>query len=386
MLIWTQGLALGLLFNDRHRGPVVTQQLAVLSKTLAVTLTCLASTGNAIADSKFSAGYAGEEQLRPFIAFDLNEVWSHSNWNHTSAVYGRLQPFDGLGDASLQTVWHGQTNLADSLRLELDADYQFNRERDLEEAIKQTHTLTGDFGLEFAFDTVTLKADAGVVAKLHQPTTQKGYPALGRKKEDYHATEVALRWTLTEPDHYQPFVEVAYQRRDYLIDTDRNFSGPELVVGATLAGKYWSGDAGLIYASRDLEHGKSTEVLGPYFDLNWTLGNGTAFSLAMSAGIDQDTSGPADLFGFHSMRLEVSKQATEKLNLSMLLDAIREDHNSGAEIELNPKFKFSLQYGENVNLFGSAGLTLGKVQSAPMTTDPLFELGMSWQWKPPSLK
>jgi Putative beta-barrel porin 2 len=358
------------------------ESLGTVSKRLlTVLLACLFASlyiPTARSEVVISGGLSGGDEVLPFIGVRVDKSWTVAAWKMSMLGEGRAEKQHGLGDALVKIEWHAETGLSQQTELELDADYAFDRDRG--EAVKQFHTLGADIGLEHRFDGLTLKSDVGVESQLFEDTTQKGFRPLDRSHEDLLDTEAALRLTFLNTAQFRPFVEAAYVRRDYLLQPDRGYVGPELIGGVTFSGFNLTGDAGLILLLRTANDGTQRHLVGPYVDLKWHVQPGSEVSLGLGAGLDQDTSGPAELFSRYSGRLEILQDVTSNLKLSFVMDAIHENRAEAWERELTPTLTLTRSSGQGTSLYGAAGLTLNKIEGLPSTTDPNFEVGMKWTW------
>jgi hypothetical protein len=332
--------------------------------------------GNAKSEIVISTGLSNNEELLPFVAVNINDAWTVSQWNLSTLMTARGQYEGGIGDAQAKLEWHGDTELSSNTELELDATYGFDRERT--DAIKQFHILRGDFGIAHEFDNFKLKADVGAETQRFQDTTQKGYSPLDRTSENFLESEAAVRLTIFHEAAVQPFIEAAYIERNYFNSPDRGFAGPEFIGGVTFSHSKLSGDLAIIFASRDTSDGKTTTVVGPYVDLKWSVNNGSDVTLGMGAGIEQDTSGLADLYPYYSARLDVSHDLSTNLKLSFLVDAIAEKRVTGTEIELSPTISLAWAHDNSLGLFGSAGLSYTRIQNFKSGLETNFEMGMKW--------
>ena len=353
-----------------------------VSRSLLTAFALLASfifaSPKASADIIAGAGVSGAEALRPFNSLSITQSWERSGWDFSFEGNGRIQTDSGLGDAIFNSEGHAETALSIATLLELDAAYGFDRERT--RSIKQEHSFGADVGLRHVFQKLTVKADAGFESFFHRDTTQPGFRPIDRAGEDFTEAEAALRVTFSEFKSVMPFLEAAYVRRDYFKNPGREFDGPEFVAGVTFAVQHFSGDFGAIYALRSSALIDTTHALGPYVDLKWKPYDKTDISLAMSAGIDQDTTGLANLYPYYSARLEVTQALTENLTMSAVLDTVLEDRVTGRETEINPTIKLAWSGENGFGLHASAGLTHTRIEGEDSTTEPSFELGMSWTW------
>jgi Putative beta-barrel porin 2 len=330
------------------------------------------------AETSVRIGLSGDQILRPFIAFDFADSGAIEGWNLSTDVQSHIEGHDGIGDSSLNANWHADTLMAPNTSFSVDAAYGFDH--DFGDAIKQYHIIGGDVGVTHKFESFTLKADAGFEARLHEDTIEDGFAPLDRKFEDFAASEFSLRGIWETAGYIRPFVEIAHVGRDYLFHSNRDFAGAEIVAGISIAGPSLSGDAGVIYATRGRADTGAVYVIGPYLDLKWLSRDDIAFSLSASAGIDQDTAGPPDLFPYYSLRVEVVHDIADALTMSLALDAILEDRSSGHEIEISPEIKLIWNHGSGFGTFASASLTHEKTEGQPPTTVPGFEFGISWTW------
>ena len=333
---------------------------------------------NARSEIVISSGLSGGDEVLPYTGLRVQKSWTMAAWTMSMLGEGRADMQHGLGDALASMELHAETGLSQQTELELDAAYAFDRESG--EAIKQFHTLETDIGLEHRFDGLTLKADVGVESRIFEDTTQKGFSPLDRSHEDLVDTETALRMTFFNTAQFKPFIEAAYVRRDYVLEPDRGYVGAELIGGITFSGTNLTGDAGLILLLRTANDGTHRHLVGPYVDLKWLVQPGSEVSLGLGAGLDQDTSGSAELFSRYSGRLEVLQDVTANLKLSFVLDAIHENRAVAWERELTPTLTLTWSHDQSISLYGAAGLTQNKVQGLSATTDPNFEVGMKWMW------
>jgi hypothetical protein len=356
--------------------------LGTVSKRLLTVLSALAfslfSTTTARSEIVISGGLSGGEEVLPFTGLRLEKSWTAAAWKMSVLGEGRAEMEEGLGDALANMEWHAETGLSPQTELELDAAYAFDRESG--EAIKQFHTWGTDVGLEHRFDGLTLKADLGFESQLFENTIQKGFNSLDRSHEDLVDTEAALRLTFLNTAQFRPFVEAAYVRRDYVLESDRGYAGGELIGGVTFAQPNLTGDVGLILLLRTANDGTQSHLVGPYVDLKWLVQRGSEVSLGLGAGLDQDTSGAAELFPRYSGRLEVLQDVTSQVKLSFVVEAIHENRALAWERELAPKLTLTWSSGQGIDLYAAAGLTHNKIQGLPATVDPNFEVGMKWTW------
>ncbi len=357
-----------------------TLQLIASAKVLAifcVGLLPLVSSHLALAENSVSAGVAVGDELVPFLALKSELDWKASQWNQKSTLEGRIERDDGIGDANFAPTWHGDTLLSPTTKFELDASYAFDRER--AESIKQFHVLGGDVGLEQKFNDFVLKTDAGLEASIYQNTKQSGFPSLDRSREDHFNSEISARLTYTNNTNFHPFAELAYFDRDYFINTNRDFHGPELIIGATLANQSITGDIGVFMGARKSDRGENETVIGPYLDLSTTRGK-TTITFAASAGIEQDTSGSRDLYPFYSTRLEIAQKLRDDLTLSLVVDGVIEDRVPNRETEIIPLAKLEWAQAKGLGLYGTAGFTYTKIEGQASSTDPSFEIGVKWHF------
>ena len=354
-------------------GKIVSRRLLTVFPTL---LLAIAFIGTARSDIVMSTGFSGGEQMLPFATMNLKEDWTTSTWDFSMLVNARSQFDDGIGDAQAKAEWHGDTEVAPKTELELDIAYGFDRERT--EAVKQFHIFRGDVGLEHEFENFRIKADVGAATRRFANTTQKGYSSLDRSGENLVDSESAVRVTLFQEAVFQPFVEAAFVERDYFDSPDRGFAGPELIGGVTFAYPEFTGDFAVIFASRDVYVGKNVNVVGPYVDLKWLVRSGSEISLGLGAGIEQDTSGLADLYPYYSGRFEVLQDVTPDLKMSFVLNAVVEKRITGLETELSPTVTLTWTGDNGLGVFGSAGLTYAKIESLEATSEPNFEIGLQW--------
>jgi hypothetical protein len=368
-----------LILKTRSTTSVQNTKATVSGQLLTVLAVCVfAYMGFAPANSQIavSNGVSGGDVLTPFIGVQLKKDWTLGAWNVSVLGDGRAEKEQGLGDAEANVEWHADTALSPQTELELDAAYAFDRERG--EAVKQFHKLGADVGVKHRFDDVTLKADVGFESQLFEDTTQAGYSPLDRSHEDYTDSEAALRLTFLNSAQVKPFIEAAYVQRDYLLDPDRGYVGPELVGGVSFFRQNLTGDAGVMLLLRTANDGKHSRLVGPYVDLKWLMQPGSEISLGVGAGLDQDTSGSAELFSRYSGRLEIQQDITHTLALSVALDVIHENHSFVWERELTPNLTLTWTPEQGINLYGSVGLTHTKTQGEPAEVDPSIEIGLKW--------
>jgi Putative beta-barrel porin 2 len=333
---------------------------------------------DAEAEVVISSGLSGGEKASPFAALRVENIWSLGGWNFSALGEGRFEYDDGLDDANAKVEWHADTGLSPKTELEIDSAYAFERERI--EAIKQFHRGGADIGLEHPFDAVTLKADVGFETQIFEDTTEKGFSPLDRSRENLVDTEAALRLTFLPGSTYRPFVETAYVVRAYFKEPDRGYAGPEFIGGVTFSLPRLSGDLGVMFALRNENRGTHRHLFGPYADLKWQVLPETEISLGLGAGLDQDTSGEAELFPRYSGRLEVSQRLPRDLNLSFSFDALQENRSVAREREFSPSVTLAWSPKNGPGVYGSLGMTHSTVQGEPATTTPDFEVGVKWVW------
>jgi opacity protein-like surface antigen len=347
--------------------------VAARNAFLAAALMFVLISISAHAEKVISSGASGSNAMQPYVAINYDEKWSLSDWSISSLINTRAQVDQHIGDAFFTSEWHAETNFNSLTLFELDAAYNF--ERDKTDAIKHQHKVNGDVGLEHQLKDVTLKADIGVEANWFENTTQSGYPSLDRSAENNVEIETALRLTQNQNATFNPFVEVAFVARDYTINTGRDFDGYDLIFGATLSDSNLAGDIGLFFGSRVGKSVSMIDVWGPQIDIEWTVNSKTRVAFAAGAGIQQDTSGDADLFQTHSFKLEAKRDVSDDLKLTLALEGLHENRNNGTETELTPSIGFDWQFGSQFGVYGSADVTYERIEGLEASWAPQVDLG-----------
>jgi hypothetical protein len=330
------------------------------------------------AETMLSAGVSGSTNLKHYVAANIEKKWTAQQWEFWTLTEGRLQYRNFLGDASFNSDWHAETNISTLTQIELDASYEFEREKT--DFIGQEHGLSGDFGLTHRFDEYTLKTDFGVNTNLFEDTTQVGFPSLDRSHENNLGIELAARFTGNTSQLLNPFFEVAYVGRNYLNNTRRDFAGLDFVLGSNFVHTNLIGDIGLFFSSRHGNEVSRRFVMGPQVDLEWTVDDRRSIKLAIGAGLKQDTSGPSELFQTHSMRFEAVHKFAEDLKLIVIFEALRENRESSVLTELAPELKLEWSDRSGFGIYGSAAVTYEKTQGNPSNLDPRFDVGLKWRW------
>jgi hypothetical protein len=268
-----------------------------------------------------------------------------------------------------------ETMIVASTTLTLDASYAYLREKS--DAIDQTHDFGADIGLETDFDLFTLNVDAGVFLRLHADTAMTGFSGLDRHHEDFSEFENAARLT-SNTGSVNPFVEVAILRRAYNVNNDRNFFGPDFILGATLSTDTVKGDVGVIVSGRGSHTLGSTILIGPYVDVKWDLGPETLLALDMAAFLDQDTAGAPMLFPVFSSEITVSQMLSDSLKVTAGLQASLELRNAGAVVELAPTLKVDFINVDGPGFYASVSAVTSREGGDNIAFAPAFEVGMKW--------
>ena len=328
------------------------------------------------ADVTLRSGVSGASALYPFAAYKLEQDWTIQPWAFALKLDGRIQQQDGVGDASSTAEWHAEHEFANATVMEFDLLHEYDREKD--DSIEQSHTLGADIGLEHRFAAFTAKADFGVLGRIHADTTQTGFAALDRRDEDFLEREAALRLTANPASPWKPFVETAWLRRNYAVDTDRDFCGPDLILGVTAETSTLKGDAGLLLATRKAEGLAASTMIGPYVDLKWMPQPATELALDLSSGLDQDTTGDAKSFAFYEATFTATQAITEQLKVSAVLEATLEKRRTGHETEFTPTLKLDWTNETGLGTFASVGFTYSKTEGSPSEIAPSFEAGLKW--------
>lgn len=340
--------------------------------------TFLFGVSSATADTNLTSGISGSDVLRPYVTLGLDEKWSISDWIMSALLDGRVQYDHGIGDVLFTAEGHAERQISRLTVMEIDISYDFEREKIA--AIKHEHGFGADLGLEQKFDGISLKADLGLDAAIFENTTEKGFSSLDRNREENIEFESSLRLTGNNDPLLNPFVEVAFVGREYLINTRRDFAGLDVIFGATFSHKNLTGDVGFFWGTRDGKDFGSAGVIGPQIDLDWTIDDSTKLSFAMGAGIEQDLPGSADLFQIHSMRAEASRLVSDSLKLTLAFEALHENRTRANELELKPELRFDWTSASGAGVFGSADVTYEKINDTKATWEPHVDVGVKLTW------
>jgi hypothetical protein len=70
----------------------------------------------------------------------------------------------------------------------------------------------------------------------------------------------------------------------------------------------------------------------------------------------------------------------EDVILTFAVDASFERREVASETELSPTLKLSWAPAQGLGVYGSLGLTHHKIEKLDATTDPSFDVGLTWSW------
>jgi Putative beta-barrel porin 2 len=342
---------------------------AFLALSLSCAWPCLA-----FANLVLETGVAVSTKATPFLGLHYTAAPEWQDWTSTMVFDARMEPDSPMGDASAKMEWHAETRTPVLSLLELDSLYEYVRERDGD--IEQYHDLGFDIGGKHDFGDWALKADAGVFLRLHQDTTREDLPALDRREEDFTESDLAMRGLLFDDAPIHPFVELAYVRRDYLINTGRDFAGFDAIVGMEFATTSLTGEAGLFTAWRDGSGTSPAFVAGPTVELKWTPRDNVSVLLDLTTGLEQKTTGSRKIYRFYEAELTLRHQLNDSLNVSASVTASWDRLPTGDEIEIEPVAKLEWAARNGVTTYLSGGAVYNATEDERATLSPTATVGL----------
>jgi Putative beta-barrel porin 2 len=332
--------------------------------------------GLAFAKLMIETGVSVSEKAEPYVGLHLNADAQWLDWTSTLAIDTKLEPQHSIGDASAKMEWHAETTSPVLALIELDGLYEFVREVDT--SITQYHDLGFDVGAKRDFGDWALKTDVGIFGRLHLDTIRPGFSALDRRKEDFIESDIALRATFLESQALHPYIEIAYLRRDYLIDTDRDFSGADFIFGLAFADSTFKGELGVFVGVRDRNSASASTVIGPRLDLKWFPKHGTEVGLDVTTGLEQETTGFADIYAYHEAEFSIRYSVDEAVWISAVVSSSLEKHRSAEEFEFEPAVKIDWAVNEKLSVFGSVGVSYLAVEDDESNWSPTATIGAKW--------
>jgi Putative beta-barrel porin 2 len=348
----------------------------IWSAALFALFVCATWPGLAFAKLMIETGVNVSEKTKPYVGLRCDADSRFHDWTSTLAIDAKIEPQRTIGDASAKIEWHAETTTPLFTLIELDGFHDYVREAD--SSIEQYHDLGFDAGTKRDFGDWSLKADVGIFGRLHQDTLRPGFSALDRRKEDFTESDLALRATFLESRSVHPFVEVASLRRDYMIDTGRDFSGADFIFGLEFANSRFKGEAGVFLGARDRNGASAVTVIGPTLDLKWFPRQGTEVGLDVTTGLEQETTGIADIYAFYEAEFSIKQSLGEALWLSALISSSLEKHRDSEEFEFEPGVKIEWAVSETLRVFGIAGVSYLAIEDADSSWSPTTTIGVKW--------
>jgi hypothetical protein len=218
------------------------------------------------------------------------------------------------------------------------------------------HALSANAAIIHDFGPIEGRMKLGIERQIYENVALSGGGEEDNSDRNNYIPTASLRVSYIEPPALKPFAELTYAPRFHDEKFDRNglrrdSQGLTASVGVTLdRGPIWSGEASLLYVSRDYEDSAlaTNDVFGINGNLTWSPTDLTSLLLTLATTLNESSSATSSGTKTWSGRADLTHELRENVNLAGGLGLEVEEGTSGTAKTVSSKLGLEWQLNPNL--------------------------------------
>ena len=300
--------------------------------------------------------------LKPSLRFESD--WIRHSWEGRAS--GDLVAYlenNNLDSKQAHVGSKFRLDILHTTRAEFEASYALDQTGAENSEVPDTaignrtdHTLRASAAIVHDFGPLEGRAKLGIERQIYEDVALSGGGTEDNSDRDNYTPYATLRLSYTDPPVLKPFVELTYAPRfhDEKLDRNglrRNSQGLTTSVGVALdRGPIWSGEASLVYVSRDYEDSAlaTNDAIGINGNLTWEPTDLTSVVMTLATALNESSSATSSGTKTWSGRVDVVHELRENVNLLGGLGLALDKGSSGTDKTINSMLGVEWQLNPNL--------------------------------------